>query len=215
MSNAQKFKKLKVLLKELYLKNSKKLLFHGWHHISFVSKKGAEFAKSIGADVFLVESAGLVHDLNYIVIANSEPEVGQSLREKYLLKAGYSDQEIVQIERIIMESHTRTRTRKISKEGKALSDGDTLFKALPTTPILFASKYIEQNKVDIAKLAHKVSSEQNKLMKSGIYFYTTLAKKKYLKWAKINLALWNNVNEALKDADVSEMLSVAKQLKVI
>jgi HD superfamily phosphodiesterase len=83
MSNTQKLNKLNILLKELYLKNSKKLLFHGWHHISFVSKKGAKFAKPIGADVFLVESAGLVHDLNYIVLANSEIEAGQSLREKY------------------------------------------------------------------------------------------------------------------------------------
>jgi len=215
MSNQQKIQKLKSLLKKLYLKNSKKLLFHGWHHINFVSKKAAEFAGPIGADAFLAESSGLVHDLNYIVIPNSEPEVGQKLRENYLTQAGYSRKEIERIEKIIMEGHTRTRTTKISKEGKALSDGDTLFKALPTTPILFASKYIEQNKVDIAKLAHKVSSEQNKLMKSGIYFYTALAKKKYLKWGKINLALWDNVNEALKDDDVLEMLSIARQLKVL
>jgi len=202
-------------MKNLYLKNSKKLLFHGWHHTNFVSKKAAEFAQSIGADAFLAESAGLVHDLNYIVIPNSEPEVGKKLRENYLMKAGYSRHEIEWIEKIVMEGHIRTRTTKISEEGKALSDGDTLFKALPTTPILFASKYIEQNKVDISKLAHKISSEQNKLIKSGIYFYTALAKKKYLRWGKINLALWDNVNEALKDEDVAEMLSIAKQLKVL
>ena len=140
MTNQQKIQKLKSLLKKLYLKNSKKLLFHGWHHINFVSKKAAEFARPIGADEFLAESSGLVHDLNYIVMPNSEPEVGQELRENYLEKAGYSRKEIERIEKIIMEGHTRIRTTKISKEGKALSDGDTLFKALPTTPILFASK---------------------------------------------------------------------------
>lgn len=215
MSNTQKLQKLKTALKKLYIKNSKKLLFHGWHHINFVSKKAAEFAEPIGADTFLAESAGLVHDLNYIVMPNSEPEIGQELRESYLINAGYSTKEIGRIEKIIMEGHTRTRITKISKEGKALSDGDTLFKALPTTPILFASKYIQQNKVDIAKLAHKISSEQNKLLKRGIYFYTPLAKKKYLKWGKINLALWNNINDALKDKDVLEMLLTAKELKVL
>lgn len=215
MTNKQKIQKLKSLLKKLYIKNSKKLLFHGLHHITFVSKKAAEFARPIGASAFLAESSGLVHDLNYIVVPNSEPEVGREMREEYLDKAGYSQQEISRIEEIIMEAHTRTRTAKISKEGKALSDGDTLFKALPTTPILFASKYIEQNKVDIAKLAHKVSSEQNKLLKSGIYFYTPQAKKKYLKWARVNLAIWDNVNEALKDDDVLELLSIAKRLKVL
>ena len=176
MSNAQKIQKLKTLLKRLYWKNSKKLLFHGWHHISFVSKKAIEFAESIGANTFLAESAGLVHDLNYIVMPNSEPEAGSDLRGKILTKAGYSHDEIDRIKKIIMEAHTRTRTDKISKEGKALSDGDTLFKALPTTPILFAGKYIEQNRVNITQLAHKVSSEQNKLMKSGIYFYISKEK---------------------------------------
>ena len=72
-----------------------------------------------------------------------------------------------------------------------------------------------RHKVDIAKLAHKVSSEQNKLLKSGIYFYTPQAKKKYLKWARVNLAIWDNVNEALKDDDVLEMLSIAERLKAL
>jgi hypothetical protein len=45
-------------------------------------------------------------------------------------------------------------------------------------------------------------------MKQGIYFYTKPAKK-YLKWAKNNLILWNNVNEALKDKDISETVKKA------
>ena len=215
MDNNSKIKELRTTLEQLYLENSQKLLFHGWHHINFVSKKAIEFASSIEANVFLAESAGLVHDLNYIVEPNSEPEIGIDLRKDFLTKAGYSSEEISQIEGIIMESHTGTRSNKISKEGMALSDADTLFKALPTTPILFASKYLTQNKVSIEKLASKVSSEQNKLMESGIYFYTDLAKRKYLKWAEINLSLWNNVNEALMDEDVVEMLEIANRTDVV
>ena len=215
MDNKLKIKELRTALEQLYLENSQKLLFHGWHHINFVSKKAIEFANPIEANAFLAESAGLVHDLNYIVEPNSEPEVGIDLRKDCLTKAGYSLEEISQIEGIIMESHTRTRSNTISKEGMALSDADTLFKALPTTPILFASKYLTQNKVNIGKLADKVSSEQNKLMESGIYFYTDLAKRKYLKWAEINLALWNNVNEALMDEDVVEMLEIAKKTETV
>ncbi|MHB8651869.1 MAG: HD domain-containing protein [Minisyncoccota bacterium] len=207
--------KLRTVLEQLYLENSQKLLFHGWHHINFVSKKAIEFANSIGADAFIAESAALVHDINYIVEPNSEPEVGIDLRKDYLTKANYSLEEIEQIESIITESHSGTRTAKISKEGMALSDADTLFKALPTTPIIFASKYITENKVNIGKLTNKVSSEQNKLMESGIYFYTDLAKYKYLKWAETNLALWNNVNEALMDNDVVEMLEIANKTEIV
>lgn len=215
MNSTQKIQDLLAELEKLYLKNSQKLLYHGWHHVSFVTKKATEFASSIGANSFLVETAAMCHDLNYIVAPDSEPEAGNQLRKKYLAKAGYLKKEAKRIEEIIVESHLRTRTKKISKEGKALSDADSLFKALPITPILFATNYITQNKIDIHKLARKVSSEQNQLMRDGIYFYTKLAKKKYLKWAKINLALWDNANEALEDKDVLVMIEVAKELKVL
>jgi len=63
-------------IKAIYLENKDKLPFHGWHHVSFVHKKALEFAKDTGADQFLVESAALVHDLNYIIKPNSEPQEG-------------------------------------------------------------------------------------------------------------------------------------------
>jgi len=209
----EKLSVLEKLLLPLY--KEKELLFHGWHHITFVKKKGGEFARAIGADVFFVESAALVHDLNYLIAPNSEPEVGRELRQEKLSSAGYTTEEIVRIEQIVMEEHTATRNESISDEGKALSDADTLFKALPITPILFASKYIQENNIDIAKLANKVCDEQNRLLESGIYFYTDVAKEKYLSWAEVNLKLWNNVREALEDKDVQEMLAIAKSGSVI
>ncbi|MGV8150484.1 MAG: HD family phosphohydrolase [Candidatus Woesearchaeota archaeon] len=215
MDKKQKLERLTSKLEHIYHKQSKKLLYHGWHHIIFVRNKAVVFAKSIDADLFLVESAALVHDLNYIVKKNSEPEEADVYRRNILISSGYSHDEIIRIEKIIMESHTLTRNKKISNEGKSLSDADTLFKALPITPILFANKYIAQNGTDIRKLARKITSEQNKLLDEGIYFYTSLAKKKYLNWAKSTLALWNNVEDALRDEDVSEMLRIAKNLEVI
>lgn len=215
MENNSKIEKLILNLEKIYLDKSEKLLFHGWHHIVFVKNKAVGFAKSINADLFFVESAALVHDLNYIIKVNSEPEEGKDYRRNILLDCGYSNEEINKIEEIIMESHTSIRNKNISDEGKSLSDADTLFKALPITPILFAINYIKQNKLDIAKLANEVIFEQNKLLDEGIYFYTDLAKNIYLKWAKTNLALWNNVKESLQDKDVIEMLKIAENLKVI
>lgn len=215
MNNTQKINKLNDVLKKLYYKKSKELLFHGWHHINFVRKKSKIFAQSINANVFIVESAALVHDLNYLAKENSHPEDGKELRKEILTECKYSDEEIAIIEKIIKEEHTATRDENISDEAKALSDADTLFKALPFTPILFASKYIEENKVDIKQLANKVTSEQNRLLESGIYFYTKIAKEKYLDWAKINLKLWNNVNESLEDPDIEEILFIAKELKIL
>ena len=162
-----------------------------------------------------MEAAALTHDLNYIVKPNSEPEEGKELRQKFLSKAGFTTEEIIKIETVLMESQTGTRDEKVTLEGMALSDADTLFKSLPITPIIFAQKYITQNKVDIYKLAHKVTSEQNPLIDSDIYFYTDYAKKRYLNWAKDNLKLWNNVIEALKDEDIKEILKIANDLGVL
>lgn len=215
MSETEKISRLRSELVPLYQQHQEGLLFHGWHHITFVTNKSIVFAKELGANGFLVQSAALVHDLNYIVEANSKPEAGKGLRENLLTKAGYSSVEIEAIEKIIMDECTTNRHGDISLESKALSDADTLFKALPVTPILFASKYIEENNVDVAKLAHKICKEQTHLMESGIYFYTDTAKQFYLKWAKVNLELWNNVEECLKDEDVREMLKIAESSEVI
>lgn len=206
----EKTEKLRNILADLY-KNRKDLLFHGWHHIIFVEKKALEFAGSIGADLFSVRSAALVHDLNYFIEPDSTPSAGRELRKKILSEAGYSDSEIKRIEAIIEEEHTATRTELISKEDAALSDADTLFKALPITPIIFASRFIEENKIDIERLSQSINKDQAKLMESGIYFYTDLAKERYLKWAKINLDLWDSVGEALQDEDVRELISNYRQ----
>lgn len=215
MNEEAKLNNLSTTIEKLYEEHKGELLFHGWHHINFVAKKAVEFADSIGASIFVTKSAALTHDLNYIVEPNSEPELARDMRSKILSEAGYSRDEINKIEDVIMESHMRTRSENISNEGKALSDADTLFKSLPTTPILFASKYITQNKVDINKLAKKVTEEQNPLMEKGVYFYTHSAKAKYLKWAKDNLEMWNNVINALDDGDVKEMLEIAQKNKVL
>ncbi len=215
MNEKEKLSALEAKLTPLYEKHQNELLFHGWHHIKFVANKSVIFANELGANAFLVQSSALVHDLNYIVQSNSKPEAGKDFREEILKESGYRSEEIVKIEQIIMEECTTNRHGDISLEAKALSDADTLFKALPVTPILFASKYIEENNVDIARLAHKICEEQNHLMESGIYFYTDKAKQTYLNWAKVNLQLWGNVEECLKDEDVKEMLAVAQSSGVI
>lgn len=159
MENKEKLSNLENIVKALYEKHKKRLLFHGWHHIFFVKKKAGEFAEMIGADVFLVESSALVHDINYLILPNSDPKEGKELRQKMLREANYSEQEIDRIEQIILEEHTTTRDLSLSLEGQALSDADTLFKALPITPILFAGKYIEENGIDIRSLAEKICEE--------------------------------------------------------
>lgn len=202
-------------LEKLYHDRSADLLFHGWHHISFVAKKAVEFAEEFDIDVEIVEAAALTHDLNYIVEPNSGPEAGKELRAQYLDQAGFLESEITTIENLVMEEDVATRHAQISDAAKALSDADTLFKALPVTPILFAGHYITENHVDIRKLAAKVVGDQKPLMEQDIYFYTKAAKTKYLKWAEDTLALWENVQVALDDEDVSEMLGVARELKII
>ena len=208
--------KTKVLaeIKSLYKKRA--LLFHGWHHIEFVRKKSLEFAKEIGADLFLVELSALTHDLNYFDKKYSHPQKATEFRNKLLIENGVPNEVADKVESIILESHTADRGKIISKEGMALSDADTLFKSLPVVPIMFAKSFLRQTGVSLDYLTNElVIRPQNKLMKSGYYFYTKGAKKKYMKWARTNLELWNNVSESLNDKDVKEMLRIAKENKSI
>lgn len=196
--------------------NKSKLLFHGWHHIQFVHNKAIEFAKFLECDVEKVAVASLVHDLNYIFSDKLEPEAARAYIIKYVIEAKYEPAYAKEVANLIEDGHLAYRgSRELSNEAKALADADTLFKTIPTTPILFASKFITQNKYDISKLGHKVVEEQKPLMDSGKYFYTELAKKKYLRWAKINLEMWENVLESLNDKDIKEMLDTASELGVI
>lgn len=215
MNNEKKLQELNDYLKEVYYEKKGELLFHGWHHINFVRKKSKVFAQELGVDTFIVESSALVHDLNYIVEKNSQANTGKELRKEILKKCNYTNEEIVKIEKIVDEEEISTRDENISNEAKALSDADTLFKCLPFTPLLFSSKYLSETGIDIKKLSEKIISEQKPLMERGIYFYTKYANKHYLKWAKTNLELWNNLEESFEDSDMEEVITIAKELRVL
>ncbi len=203
-------------LKKLYYEKAAKLLFHGWHHIYLTAKKSIEFAEEFPEiNKETVEAAALVHDLNYIIKTNTEPEVGKNLREHFLAIATFSPQEITEIENIVMEAHTGTRHAGISNAAKALSDADSLFKIMPLTTVIFSSHYITENKVDIYQWADKIIKEQKPLMEQGIYFYTKAANEKYLHWAKADLKFVEQVKESLDDPAMKEMLDIAYDLKVI
>ena len=193
-------------LRAMYDESADKVPFHGWHHIAFVARKGRQFASERGADEFLVEAAALVHDVNYVVESNSEPDAGFALRQTLLRQAGFDSAEAQRIEAIILEAHTATRTAQISAEGASLSDADTLFKALPMTPVVFSHLFLEENKISLRALGEKILGEQIPLLDSGIYFYDEEVRKRYLPWARTNLELWKMIMDSLEDADVLMVL---------
>lgn len=199
-----------IAVKSLY-KDTDDLLFHGWHHIEFVHAKAPIFARDLGADENLTRICALVHDLNYMAKRHtySETKEGSALRHQILSSSGLHDETIATIENIIKEAATEKRHANISAPAKALSDADTLFKALPTTPILFASRFLQQTNFNIRKLALKVVSEQLPLFEQDIYFYSDTARRLYLPWAKTNLDLWQGVVAALDDPDVNRLLNQA------
>ncbi|MCA9383632.1 HD family phosphohydrolase [Candidatus Dojkabacteria bacterium] len=218
MISNQSYKKLFESVFELYNlpENKSKLLFHGWHHINFVHNMSIKFAESIDARIDMVASAALVHDLNYIFTDKLEPEAANAKIQEYLEMSDFSPEDTSFILGVIEDAHTEYReNRTLSLEAQALSDADTLFKSLPTTPILFASKFLTQNKYDIGKLANKVVAEQKPLMDKGIYFYTDLARSQYSDWAETSLHMWENVLDSLSDPDVAELLDIARQNDII
>lgn len=183
------------------------LPFHGWHHVSFVRSKGAVFARHNGSDVALVETAALVHDLNYLVRRNSLAEDGRTLRLRILAEADVPEAVAEHIDEIVCEAEMRTRHRDISLPAQALSDADTLFKALPVTPVMLAHKYLDENGVSLRELATKIVGEQRGVHEEGYYFYSRQAAAMYSRWATANLELWQCVVESLDDPSVAELLT--------
>jgi uncharacterized protein len=185
---------------------AERLTFHGWHHVSFVRSKAVEFADANGADANVVETAALVHDVNYIVQRNSSAAAGRGLRLEILSSAGVTRPIAGWVDRVVREAEMRTRHRDISLEAQALSDADTLFKALPVTPVMFAHRYLAENGVTLRELADKIVGEQQDVYDEGYYFYNPDAASAYARWASANLHLWRCIKESLDDPTVERLL---------
>jgi uncharacterized protein len=190
----------------LYAQRNTDVPFHGWHHVAFVSAKSVVFARELGADERLTEVAALVHDVNYLVDPKTNASGGAELRQDLLKEAGVTQQQAERIEGIVIEAEISSRGADISAEAKALSDADTLFKALPITPVVLAPLYMRETGRSIKELAEKIVEEQAPLSEEGIYFYSKSARLKYSTWGDANLMLWRCVLESLDDPDVSALL---------
>lgn len=197
----------------LYERASRKLFFlrrevtfHGWPHVSFVAKNARRFAAELNANVATAEIAGLVHDLNYLIAARGDAAVGSHLRAKVLRDAGLSEDVISLIENVVITAETHMRGRDISPEAMALSDADTLFKALPITPVVLSPLYMRETGTSVRELAEKIVSEQVPLRDDEIYFYSEEAKKRYERWGDANLTLWSCIKESLNDSSVVELI---------
>jgi uncharacterized protein len=185
---------------------AERLQFHGWHHVSFVRAKAGGFAQHNGADRTVVEVAALVHDVNYLVLRNSPAATGNGLRGKILAECGVADGVARWIDEIVDEAEMATRGRDISLEAQALSDADTLFKALPVTPVVLAHRYLSENGLSLRELADKIVGEQCDVHDEGYYFYNPEAAATYSRWAMANLQLWQCIKEAVDDPTVAELL---------
>lgn len=201
--------RLRDYLEEYYKEYGQNLLFHGWHHIIFVTDKAVILAKELDADIALVEAAALTHDLNYLIDTYSRMTEGEKLREKVLLDNGYNGDEIVQITKIVNQADLQGRKEgntELSLEAQILSDADTLFKSLPITIPVFSGRYLEQTGISLRQLSSSIVNTQLPLMEKGIYFYTEPYRQRYSSWAKHNLQLWQFVLQNLDDADTQKML---------
>lgn len=207
---------------ELYERQARKLFFlrrevtfHGWPHVNFVAQNARRFALELRADIATSEIAGLVHDLNYLVDANGGAAAGFELRTKVLGEVGLDTDAISLIDEVVLSAETHTRGRNISIEAMALSDADTLFKALPITPVILSPLYMRETGRSLRELAQKIVGEQVPLRDSEIYFYTDSAKKQYERWGDTNLALWSCILESLDDLSVVELIGQMEQFTKI
>lgn len=194
-------------VRRLCAESAAHLPFHGWHHVQFVRTKAVEFAAANGADASVVEAAALVHDVNYLVRRASSAGDGRGLRGHILAAAWIPGPVVRRIEEVVTEAEMRTRHRHISLEAQALSDADTLFKALPITPVVLAHRYLAENGVTLRELADKIVGEQRPVHDDGFYFYDPTASATYARWASANLELWSCIRESLDDPNVTQLLA--------
>ncbi|HEY7592374.1 MAG TPA: HD family phosphohydrolase [Actinophytocola sp.] len=202
-------------VRELCARYAQRLPFHGWHHVSFVRAKAVQFARVNGAEASVVETAALVHDVNYLVRRNSAAAAGEGLRLDVLARAGVRADTARWIDEIVVEAEMANRGPDISVEAQALSDADTLFKALPVTPVMLSHRYLAENGITLRELADKIVGEQQAAHDEGYYFYNPEAAAAYSRWASTNLLLWQHIRESLDDHDVAELLDAVTALGII
>lgn len=194
-------------VRDLCERHARRLPFHGWHHVGFVRDKAVEFAAANGSDAAVVETAALVHDVNYLVRRNSTAAAGSGLRRRLLAAAGVTPAIVDWVDAVVDEAEMRTRHRDITLEAQALSDADTLFKALPVTPVVLAHRYLTENGISLRDLANKIVGEQCDVHDQGFYFYSPTAADLYSRWAGTNLQLWQCIKESLDDPTVERLLA--------
>lgn len=187
------------------------LPFHGWHHVQFVRSRAVIYAEENGSDVSVVAAAALVHDLNYMVARNSTVKAGAGLRHELLSHAGVGERLIEYIEEVILQAETSSRDGNIGLEAQALSDADTVFKVLPTTPVLLAHRYMQETGQDLRTLCSDIVTDQVPLWRENIYFYNEGAKIQYASWASANLVLWECIHEALQTPEVQSLVELLEK----
>jgi len=194
-------------VRDRYASFTSGLPFHGWHHVEFVRAKAVVYASKNGANVRIVEAAALLHDLNYMVKRNSRVSAGEDLRREILADIGVSAETAGWIESVIREAETEARDETAGLEAQALSDADTIFKALPITPVLLAHLYMEETGEDLEQLCTRIIRDQVKLHNQGIYFYNREVAIQYEEWASANLNLWRCIEESLIQPEVRELVN--------
>jgi uncharacterized protein len=208
MIDSKALETLRERVHELYKGRNRDVPFHGLHHLEFVARKSVTFAAELGADNGLTVAAAYTHDLNYLVDVKTGAESGSDARRYLLEDIGLSEPIARRVDKIVLEAETAVRSSTISIEGQALSDADTLFKALPITPVILAPLYMRETGLTLRELAKKIVSEQVPLRDNEIYFYSPSARAKYSSWGNINLDLWTNILSSLDDPDVESVLSL-------
>jgi uncharacterized protein len=198
---------VRKLVQDFYASQSREVPFHGWHHVKFVAERSNEFAEELGADPAMVAIAAYVHDVNYLLAPRSGARKGVELRREILIEAGLTPEIVQEVEEIVVSAETHSRNGDISAEAMALSDADTLFKALPITPVKLAPLYMYETGRSLRELANKIVREQTPLRDQGIYFYSESAKKRYQAWAEVNLQLWSFMLEAIKEPSIAALVN--------
>ena len=168
----QKFiKKLEKYVKKNFYGN----LHHGWPHMNRVRKYAKYIAEKEGADVFIVESAALLHDIAKIKYGSktkNHAKKGAEMAGKILAKLGLDKETVEKVCGCIKTHSRRERGRPKTIEQKVLYDADGL-ELIGAVGILRCALCCEDEHSDWKDICRRVKSR----LKDIKTFYTETGKK--------------------------------------
>lgn len=208
MNSDEKLSLLNSKVFDIFEENKEVFSYYGVRHTKFLLKFGEIFGTDLKSNLFFVKSCCLVHDLFILAQKRGFEKFSFEFETFILVSSGYVEEEILRIKDILFKSRLKYRLENsnIDLEAQAFSDANCLYKILPSNIIFDTKNFLSSRNMSLGELAVMILNEQKSLFSQGKFFYSNIAKEKYLSFVESQIFYWENVLKSLEDNDLKEFL---------